>query len=372
MAELHPAADLRFRLSCGILLFRQVQQGEYALRGGLHLLHITQAESHLFQRRREPAGEQDDRNHRTDRNAVPEDQPAAQDRHGNIGQCVHKGDGGLHDRGQEIAEDSVLLVAPGKIVILLLHFPFPAERLGRGVIGIGFLRQGREFAAQVVMLVPVLFAQRRHPGGQEYGKRGQQDHGNRHTPVRQEQNDRDHRHLQEAGQQDLHDPVYAVGHGAYILHHPVDHVPRRRPVHIGHGQAAQLFGQADPETRAEVAADNVVQEPGVAIGYARLDAVDQQQHAQAGQQAFGQAGYGRILPFIKPVDQAAQELRLRHGTADQDQAEERAEQDPAPEGPDFPHQAFAGLVKEPALFLLFFFLFPFVGTHTASPPVWEI
>ena len=43
-----------------------------------------------------------------------------------------------------------------------------------------------------------------------------------------------------------------------VVHHAVDHVPRRGLVHVGNGQAAKLLGQTDAQARREEASDDVV------------------------------------------------------------------------------------------------------------------
>ena len=97
---------------CGgaLCLIGQIQNTEDTLCGAFDVLDVAQAEGNILQRVRKLTGEQDDGYNGSDRHPLAQDQPAADDGHGNISQGIDKGNDRLDDRREKITEDAAALM----------------------------------------------------------------------------------------------------------------------------------------------------------------------------------------------------------------------------------------------------------------------
>ena len=369
LVKLHVTLDRLRSLPCRVRLLGQIEQIEHTLRGGLDLLGFAEAEGNPLERGGHLTGEEDDRDHGADGHAVLRDQPSADQGDDNVGQSVDEDDGRLDDGAEEVCSDAVLLVCAVELCVLLLHRVLAVEGLGHGIVREALLSQGEELSAEVEVLVPVFFTQRRQLAGQEDRQRREDDHDESQVPVLKEEEDGDDEHLQEAGHQDLDQIVDDAAHAADVIHHAVDDVAEGRLVHVGHRQLSELLGQPHAQAGGVETGHNGIQQVGIAVGHDSVERIEGKQDAKAGQQMGDDLVGAGLRIGVEPVDQIAQNLRRGDRAADQDRAEHGREGQPAADRLHGANQAAGVAVKEP--FLLFGLRLLLFYTHSAPPPVWE-
>ena len=341
-------------------LLRQVEQLEHAAGGRLGVLQVAEAACDLLQRAGELLGIQQDRHDNADGHAlIADDEPAAEQADGDVGQRIREGDERPDDGRGEIGPCLGLAATLVQLGVALLCIILEVIGFCRGKVRKGLLRHGVEVAGLREHAVEVLFTAGGQERRQQDGGRGEHKDDGSQPPVFQQHHDGDGKDHEKAGHERVDDLVNVVSHGGHVVHHARENVADGRLIHIAHGQAADFIRDADAQLAGEVAADDPVEQLHLDIAEQAIAKVDQREPAHGAQETRQQvAAVGAVPPGIQPVDEAAEQLRAEHAADDHADAQQRGEQEPLPDRAGLPEQA----ADDMFLFRLF---------HWRSPPVCE-
>ena len=157
MSELHAAVSARRKSLFDRRLLRQLQQIDDAPGGRLGLLQRTQAVGNLLERLGKLPCKQHQRHNHAHRNALPHDQPAAEQIDGDIRQRVGRSNDRLDDGGEigcfrlgDAARIVDLRVAFGAVLLEIIS-------LCRRVVRVGFFHDGIQLAGLLEHLMEIRF-----------------------------------------------------------------------------------------------------------------------------------------------------------------------------------------------------------------------
>ena len=301
MAELYAAVS-----ACGKLLFdrrflRQLQQIDDALCSCLGLLQRAQAVGDLLERLGKLPREQHQRHDHAHRNALPHDEPAAQQVDGDIRQRIGRGNDRLDDGGEirrlrfgDAARVVDLRVALGAVLLEVIG-------LCRRVVRVGFLHNGIQLARLLEHLMEIRFRAARDLGRQPDGDRHERDHGQRKLPVLQKHHDRDGQDLQKAACNGVEDGMQGAADPGHVLRHARENIADGRVIDKADGQALDFVGDLDAQIAGKIPADGAVEQ----LHFAVADGGAQEIHTgqrQKPRRELRQHGRAR-LRRVKIIDQ---------------------------------------------------------------------
>ena len=239
--------------------------------------------------------------------------------------------------------------------------------LGGLVAGIAFLHHRVHLAALLKHAVEIGATGGGDTGGNDDGKRHQQQNGKSHSPVFPQHHHGNDHDLQKAHNGHVHNVVDTAAHVGNVLLNAVDNLTCRGLVNKADRQPSQLIGNADAQITGIVSAYHVVHQVHLADIHSTFQEVYPRQHPANRQQHGGQSLGGALARprLVQKLNALSQQLGGHNGTCHHYTAQQGAQQQPAINGLCVPHQSAHNLPHAH-----FYFLCRFLFTvHRRSPPV---
>ena len=367
--EIYIALYLLRQVPLNGLLLRCVLHLVHPSGGGTGTLHRTQHPRDLLQRGRELAGVQQHRYHGAHAQSALHRQVAADEGDQNVSQCVG---GGNARRDQSLQKQRLrlgVLLPPvcrgmrrdGGVLVVI--------RLGGLVAGIALLHHRVHLSALLKHAVEIGAAGGGDTGGNDDGKRHEQQDRQPHTPVFPQHHHGNDHDLHKTHHRHIYDVVDTAAHVGDIFLDPVDNLTGRGLIDKADGQPSQLIRKLDTQVAGVVFTHHIVHQVHLANIHNALHQVHPCQRPADRQQRGGQSLGGALARpcVVQKLHALPQQLGRDDSARHHHAAQQGAQQQPAVNGLRVPHQTAH---HRPGAHFSFFGRVLFAA-HRRSPPVWE-